>query len=143
MVKPRVENTAGGIVRAFDGDLAQLALPFAVGRPDRGGEVPAGKFAVDFSRPTRHADGRDADLDQHLAYRIVEPRNPLEIDAALDAAARDEPVVFVDLQPYGFREARREIDALPFGPACRTAVAADRAVSRWLVPGAGGPTSMP
>ena len=52
----------------------------------------------------------------------------LEVYAALDAAACGEFVVFVDFERHGFREACREIDALLFGPARRTAVAADRMV---------------
>ena len=39
VVKPGVEDTAGRIVRTFDRDFAQLAFPFAAGRPDRGREI--------------------------------------------------------------------------------------------------------
>ena len=73
MVKGRIENPAGRLVRSLDLHLRQLGVPRLVGSGRRSVEIPSGEFRRKVFPSALHAYGRKGHFHEHLfALRRVE-----------------------------------------------------------------------
>ena len=131
MVKGRIENPAGRLVRSLDLHLRQFIVPRLVGGLRRCVEIPSGEFRRKVFPSALHAYGRKGYFHEHLL--------------AVRRAERCPGVVIADGFEFfeGFRELRDEVDPLVFGPARRVTPARHRPVAllcemrlRGLVPAA-------
>ena len=119
VVQRRVENPLRRLVLRRDLHLRQLVVPRLVGRRRGRLEIPFGKLRGEVRFGALDAHGRQGHLhEQLLAVGRRERRTGVFVPDGFELCK-------------GFRELRREIDPLVFGPARRVAPSADaRAVVR-------------
>ena len=109
MVKGRVENPPGGLVRRRDLHLRKFGVPFGIGCLHRRLEIPTGKLGREVRLGTLHAHGPKGHFHEHLFAVVRRERRPgISLPDGLELRK-------------GFRKLRDEIHALILGPARRVA----------------------